>query len=348
MHLFTTCLVLVSLLGVVFSNPLTVNSQSNMGIENDLIFSTGEGDYGEFSGYGESEETTTPETTTTTSTTTTNAPTTPATTGTTTQLMCGVAAVTPTYVRKVVRGTQATPHSWPWQISIFQDGEHNCGGSIIANRWVITAAHCLDGTNSAYRARLRIVAGMHRLSASSGPGRVSVGVSRIFLHAAFGGETDNPLDDIALIQLQVPLVYSNTIRPICLPQRGETPAAGTTCYASGWGATKRESDAVEGDGSEASDPLLQTDAQIASDSACSQAHGLNINDQSKYVCSVGTGRDTCDGDSGGPLHCLRSTGSWYLAGITSFGDECGSTSGGVYVEVQRYLSWIQARMNYTP
>uniref|UniRef100_H2Y7R7 Peptidase S1 domain-containing protein n=1 Tax=Ciona savignyi TaxID=51511 RepID=H2Y7R7_CIOSA len=164
-----------------------------------------------------------PGTTTTTQTTTTQAVTSSSTT-TSQNLLCGVPAVTPMYVRKILGGREATPHSWPWQISIHLDGEHHCGGSIIGREWVLTAAHCIGETNSAYIARLTIVAGAHRLSVNNA-GRVVVGVSWAGSHALHGGEND-----------------------------------------------------------------------------------------------------------------------YYLAGLTAFGDACGTNSVGVYTEVQRYISWIQTRM----
>ena len=55
---------------------------------------------------------------------------------------CGVPAIAPSVNVRVVGGVEAVPHSWPWQVSLQYNGRHNCGGSLINNQWVVTAAHC--------------------------------------------------------------------------------------------------------------------------------------------------------------------------------------------------------------
>jgi len=55
---------------------------------------------------------------------------------------CGVPAIAPNVMTRVTGGIEAVPHSWPWMISIEADGTHNCGGSLINNQWILSAAHC--------------------------------------------------------------------------------------------------------------------------------------------------------------------------------------------------------------
>jgi len=58
---------------------------------------------------------------------------------------CGVPAIAPNVITRVVGGVEAVPHSWPWMVSIHYDGRHFCGGSLINDQWVVTAAHCRWG-----------------------------------------------------------------------------------------------------------------------------------------------------------------------------------------------------------
>ena len=55
---------------------------------------------------------------------------------------CGVPAIMPSVDTRIVGGETAEPHSWPWQISLNVGGRHWCGGSLINNRWIVSAAHC--------------------------------------------------------------------------------------------------------------------------------------------------------------------------------------------------------------
>jgi len=58
---------------------------------------------------------------------------------------CGEPAIPPSTSVRVVGGVEAVPHSWPWMVSLQADGRHFCGGSLINNQWVVTAAHCQPG-----------------------------------------------------------------------------------------------------------------------------------------------------------------------------------------------------------
>ena len=58
---------------------------------------------------------------------------------------CGLPAISPNVMSRIVGGVEAVPHSWPWMVSLQAGGDHFCGGSLINNQWVLSAAHCAPG-----------------------------------------------------------------------------------------------------------------------------------------------------------------------------------------------------------
>ncbi|EGW04466.1 Transmembrane protease, serine 4, partial [Cricetulus griseus] len=140
--------------------------------------------------------------------------------------------------------------------------------------------------------------------------------------------------DIALIKLQVPLTFSDTVRPICLPFSDEELIPGTPLWVIGWGFTEQN-------GGSMSDVLLQASIQLIDSTRCNAEDAYQGEVTSEMVCA-GTpqgGVDACQGDSGGPL--MYHSGHWQIVGIVSWGYGCGSPSTpGVYTKVSAFLNWI--------
>lgn len=121
----------------------------------------------------------------------------------------------------------------PWQVSVQSGGiHHRCGGSIISKRWILTAAHCIDGdTNSSIEVR---VGATHKYN----DGRL-IKIKNIFLHEMY----ENLDYDFGLIELRTDLEFTDRIKSIPLPDFGDAYVApGTICLVSGWGSTKVPSD----------------------------------------------------------------------------------------------------------
>lgn len=236
-------------------------------------------------------------------------------------LACGESLKAP----RVVGGEKASVDSWPWQVSIQYNKQHICGGSILDPHWILTAAHCfwkhLDVPN------WKVRAGSDKLGNFP-----SLPVAKIFITEP--NSTSPKEKDIALVKLQLPLTFSGTVRPICLPFSDEELTPGTPVWVIGWGFT-------EPNGGKMSDHLLQASVQVINRTRCNAEDAYQGEVTEKMLCAglLEGGVDTCQGDSGGPL--MYHSGQWQAVGIVSWGYGCGGPSTpGVYTKVTAYLDWI--------
>ncbi|OCT61928.1 hypothetical protein XELAEV_18047961mg [Xenopus laevis] len=138
---------------------------------------------------------------------------------------CGVPVVSD----RIVGGMDSKKGEWPWQISLTYKNDFLCGGSLIADSWVLTAAHCFDSLEASY---YNVYLGAHQLSAL-GNSTVTRGVKRIIKHPDFQYEGSS--GDIALIELEKPVTFTPYILPVCLPSHNVQFAAGSMCWVTGWG-----------------------------------------------------------------------------------------------------------------
>ncbi|OQV23545.1 putative Ovochymase-1 [Hypsibius exemplaris] len=271
---------------------------------------------------------------------------------------CGRPAIIPyssndlQWFTKIVGGIEAKQGSWPWQVNINYrkpgwagiEIHLICGGSIINERFIVTAAHCIasDQTPSKYVVR----AGDHDRTYPEASERIHE-VKRFLIHPNYNAGTLS--SDIAIIELQTPLRFSREISSVCLPPAGSDPANGRQCVATGWGETqvtpwegllRNFAPALKGQSS----VLIQVRVNIISRQTCAANYyrGL-LTDQMICAGFEQGGRDPCKADSGGPLVSLNSGGAYELVGITSWGHGCAlARKPGVYVRVGSFTEWIQA------
>ncbi|XP_073940515.1 transmembrane protease serine 6 isoform X2 [Castor canadensis] len=232
---------------------------------------------------------------------------------------------------RIVGGAVSSEGEWPWQASLQIRGRHICGGALIADRWVITAAHCFQEDSMASPALWTVFLGKVWQN-SRWPGEVSFKVSRLLLHPYH--EEDSHDYDVALLQLDHPVVRSTTVRPVCLPARSHFFEPGLHCWITGWGALR--------EGGPTSNVLQKVDVQLIPQDLCSEAYRYQVTPRMLCAGYHKGKKDACQGDSGGPLVCKEPSGRWFLAGLVSWGLGCGRPNYfGVYTRITGVIGWIQ-------
>ena len=239
---------------------------------------------------------------------------------------------------RIVGGTAAQLGSWPWQVQLSitnAQGSFLCGGSLVSDQWVLTAAHCIDDAGvTVSPSSVTVRAG----SLQKDSGGVVRGVSSIVKHHAYEPITyDN---DIALLRLSSAMPLSSTVNviaPLSGSQEGQLATTNTLATVTGWGTTSP--------GGSTSSVLMQVQVLLLTSSACaSQSAYGSTNISNNMICAgyPTGGKDSCQGDSGGPLVVPNGSSGHVLAGIVSWGNSCAQANyPGVYTRVANYQPWIQ-------
>lgn len=224
---------------------------------------------------------------------------------------------------RIVGGTEADEGAYPFMVSLQDHLGHFCGGSVISDRFVLTAAHCVVGGPTD-----TIVVGAHNIEKNEGE---TIGVKRVIPHPNYNSNTMK--NDIALVELKsdIPDKYTR----VRIPGKNDY-SAGDIVKAIGWGATKWQGYSAA--------RLQEVQLPIVSDQKCDNAYDdLYGGIFESNVCAGpdNGGKDSCQGDSGGPLF-YKSDGHFFQIGVVSWGEEC-ATPGyyGVYTEAPYFTDWIK-------
>lgn len=228
---------------------------------------------------------------------------------------------------RIVNGQKATKCEWPWQVSLQSDWAHFCGGTLIASKWVLTAAHCVTPEMK------RAVVGEHNLKSDEEAVQV-MEVEQQIPHPDYNAATMR--HDIALVKLKKEVDVSGDCAGFAAMPTSALKK-GDTCWISGWGTLKADGNAP--------DILQEGKVRIKGHHACNGKDGYNGQITGDMLCAQGKtpgGRiiDACQGDSGGPLVCKQDD-KWVVHGATSWGIGCADEKyPGIWSSVHVHKDWL--------
>ncbi|XP_046751120.1 uncharacterized protein LOC124414191 [Diprion similis] len=259
--------------------------------------------------------------------------------------------------QRLVGGEKADIYEFPWMALLEYTKPtgrtHACGGVLISKRYVMTAAHCIKGKDLPPSWKLEGVrlgeydtsTDIDCIQASETQKLcidpvVTVGIEQKIVHEDYRPQSRDQTNDIALLRLSRDVTFTNYIRPICLPSSASMTER--FFYIAGWGKTETRSE---------SNIKLKLKIPLADTTSCAntyQAASIRIGDT--QVCAGGQrGRDSCRGDSGGPLMSVKTSGDnvyWTAVGIVSLGPSpCGMENWpGIYTRVDSFVPWILSKI----
>ncbi|XP_074539378.1 transmembrane protease serine 9-like [Halichoeres trimaculatus] len=251
--------------------------------------------------------------------------------------VCGQPTVQLSGVQRIFGGSDAPDNSIPWQVFLTSD-MGRAGGMVIADRWIMTAAHVLvTGGVTVYMGGndVNVMITSSRMLTSS-----------IHIHPEYNNPNDvNYNNDIALIKLQDQITFNASIMPICLPAEDTPYITGSAGVVSGFGYTKTNKS------KRLTSKLKYVELPVVDHGICetsiSQLKRNNIPNLTSNMFCAGVpegGKDSCQGDSGGPYALWDGTRYW-AGGIVSWGIDCGQKGRyGVYTRVSNYRGWIDKTM----
>merc|ERR1711892_390945 len=272
----------------------------------------------EFSTSSPSETTAAPSETTAAPSGTTASPATTAAPSSSCQ--CGI----PNRSNRIVGGVETEVNEYPWQGALVSRTGRTpfCGGTLISNRHVMTAAHCTAGSSPS---QMRILLGEHRTDDST---QIKVEVESINDDPLY--DTSNMRNDFSILTLKESVTFTKAISPACLPSTATQMFAGQVATVSGWGTLSS--------GGNQPTVLMEVDVTVTTNEVCKGVYGTGISDIN--ICAMDAGKDSCQGDSGGPLF-IKENGRYTLIGVVSYGYGCASPNiPGVFARTSARKDWI--------
>ena len=246
----------------------------------------------------------------------------------------------------IVGGSVATKAEFPYQVLVLVNG-YMCGGSLIANQYVLTAAHCtVDDFGNPYGAsKFTIYAGLQNMGSlaknSLNPYFQKQLVSVVSVHPNYDPESQDY--DVAVLKLKAAISPNAGIKVVKIattaPSYAPLYASGTIATVSGWGTTTSDGNV--------SNVLRKVTVPMVSTAACNSYYGGGITGRMACAGYAIGGKDSCQGDSGGPL--VTNQGSTKIQiGIVSWGNQCAlARYPGVYTKVSIVFPWIKAQAKLT-
>jgi len=238
---------------------------------------------------------------------------------------------------RIVGGTVTEVNEYPWQVGLVSKGGNRvwCGGALISDQWVLTAAHCVGGTN------FQVLLGEHDYKTTSESDRVRANVIEAINHPDYNSRTTNY--DFSLLKLDQKIDFSEHphIRPICLPGSDDETYDNFKAIVTGWGTTSS--------GGSLSSKLREVMVDVMSNDECKESGYADDEITDQMICAGvdAGGKDSCQGDSGGPLITSGSGDgetpgqNFEHIGVVSWGYGCAVKGyPGVYARTTKQLDWI--------
>ncbi|XP_007531349.1 kallikrein-1-like [Erinaceus europaeus] len=235
---------------------------------------------------------------------------------------------------RIIGGWECEKHSHPWMVALYHNGFFKCGGILVHPQWVLTAAHCV-GKN--YQLRL----GHHSLNERNDRGQLAH-VRGSFPHPLYNMSLrkkhrpqpgDDYSHDLMLLRTAKPVQITDTVQVLELPTR--EPAVGSSCYALGWGSVNPVNLSLP--------PTLQcVDLRLLPRAICAHSYKEKVTGSMLCAGVLLGGKDTCLGDSGGPLIC-----EGVFHGITSWGGRpCAKRQfPALYTKLMSHREWVQGTIS---
>ncbi|XP_066942638.1 trypsin-like [Macrobrachium rosenbergii] len=239
--------------------------------------------------------------------------------------------------KRIVGGVATRVHEYPWQVGLTNKNLKRpyCGGSIISDEWILTAAHCVRGV---IVSNIIVVLGEHNWGTAADTSYTSRRtVVTSIIHPSYDTKTQN--NDVALLQLSTPITFTNDnkIAPVCLPTK-QNAYENVEAIVTGWGTTSS--------GGKQTFELNEVTIPTMSNNECRKSYGSYITGNMICAGLPEGGKDSCQGDSGGPMVTGSDSAGKFMVqiGVVSWGYGCAySHYPGVYTRVTNYLSWISDR-----